>query len=433
MFRYIALTTILFAVMLSGTTSADSRSLLVVNGLGETLDRADLDSGTVTQNVATLGLFPNDVLVRGDRVCVINSGSDEIQLLDRTSFSSQGAVFLGGGRNPWSGAFLSDDTLYITNFVTSSLSKINLATQSVIAEIPVGDAVASDSPEGILIKDRRAFICLTSFDALFNYDDGKLEVYDLDADTLLKVVDMGINPQWLAEGYDGFLYIVATGNFADIEGWLYKFDPVALAKVDSLFIGGTPGSIAITKQGVAFLAAGGFGGRLNDAGKLPIWRGQGRRPEATADALAGGIIYTVDLNAWQLLHGPANPLETGFGVLDVVTVSDSTVATANFDSDTVTEIDSAGTILQTFPVGDGPTALAKSPACFITKGDADCNGTLSIGDAVFIISYIFGGGPESPVAGAADADCSGAVSIGDAVYLINFIFGGGPLCGECAD
>jgi hypothetical protein len=78
-----------------------------------------------------------------------------------------------------------------------------------------------------------------------------------------------------------------------------------------------------------------------------------------------------------------------------------------------------------------------SPNHFFTAldhicGDSDGNETVSIGDAVFIINYIFGGGPAPNSLEAADSDCSGAVSIGDAVYIINFIFGGGPApCSAC--
>jgi len=65
-------------------------------------------------------------------------------------------------------------------------------------------------------------------------------------------------------------------------------------------------------------------------------------------------------------------------------------------------------------------------------GDADGSNSVSIGDAVFIINYIFGGGPPPVPLLGADADCSGGVSIGDAVYLINFIFGGGSApCAAC--
>ncbi len=70
--------------------------------------------------------------------------------------------------------------------------------------------------------------------------------------------------------------------------------------------------------------------------------------------------------------------------------------------------------------------------CDYICGDADGGGTISIGDAVYIINYIFGGGPAPDPVEAADADCSGAVSIGDAVFIINFIFGGGAApCSTC--
>ncbi len=72
------------------------------------------------------------------------------------------------------------------------------------------------------------------------------------------------------------------------------------------------------------------------------------------------------------------------------------------------------------PTAPGPHGLmAQTCDC----GDADGSTAISIGDAVFIINYIFGGGP-TPCNG--DADGNGTVSIGDAVHLINFIFGGGP-------
>lgn len=65
------------------------------------------------------------------------------------------------------------------------------------------------------------------------------------------------------------------------------------------------------------------------------------------------------------------------------------------------------------------------PGEVILPGDFDLTGTISIGDAVALINYIFGGGtsPENVMIG--DVDCSGGVSIGDAVRLINYIFGGG--------
>ena len=65
-------------------------------------------------------------------------------------------------------------------------------------------------------------------------------------------------------------------------------------------------------------------------------------------------------------------------------------------------------------------------------GDADGSGSVTISDAVFLINYIFSGGPAPDPLLSGDADCSSNVNISDAVYLINYIFGGGTApCAAC--
>lgn len=65
-------------------------------------------------------------------------------------------------------------------------------------------------------------------------------------------------------------------------------------------------------------------------------------------------------------------------------------------------------------------------------GDAEGNQVVNISDAVYLINYIFAGGPAPSPLLAGDADCSQAISISDAVFLINYIFAGGPQpCAAC--
>jgi len=59
------------------------------------------------------------------------------------------------------------------------------------------------------------------------------------------------------------------------------------------------------------------------------------------------------------------------------------------------------------------------------RGDADQSNNIDIGDVVFLVDYIFAGGPEPPLY-SGDADASGAIDISDPVYLIGYIFAGGP-------
>lgn len=67
-----------------------------------------------------------------------------------------------------------------------------------------------------------------------------------------------------------------------------------------------------------------------------------------------------------------------------------------------------------------------------TCGDANADDIVNISDAVYIITYIFGGGPEPMPYLAGDVNCDEIVNISDAVYLIAYIFGGGPEpCADC--
>lgn len=55
-------------------------------------------------------------------------------------------------------------------------------------------------------------------------------------------------------------------------------------------------------------------------------------------------------------------------------------------------------------------------------GDADGSGNANISDAVYIISFIFLGGPEPVTACGGDADGNGFVNVSDAIWLIRYIF-----------
>jgi len=75
------------------------------------------------------------------------------------------------------------------------------------------------------------------------------------------------------------------------------------------------------------------------------------------------------------------------------------------------------------------------PMCNILIGDANGSMGLDIDDVVYLIAYIFSGGPPpTPYAVASgDATCDCVVDIDDVVYLIAYIFSGGPPPCSCTD
>jgi hypothetical protein len=66
-------------------------------------------------------------------------------------------------------------------------------------------------------------------------------------------------------------------------------------------------------------------------------------------------------------------------------------------------------------------------------GDANGDGPVNVSDAVWVINYVFIGGPEPfPVLACGDANTDGAVNVSDAVYIIEYTFQGGPDPGDCS-
>ncbi|MFH1892179.1 MAG: hypothetical protein ABIK83_05785 [Candidatus Zixiibacteriota bacterium] len=65
-------------------------------------------------------------------------------------------------------------------------------------------------------------------------------------------------------------------------------------------------------------------------------------------------------------------------------------------------------------------------------GDADGLSMIDLDDVVYLIAYIFVGGPAPIPLVAGDADCLSGIDLDDVVYLIAYIFVGGPApCSQC--
>jgi outer membrane protein assembly factor BamB len=65
-------------------------------------------------------------------------------------------------------------------------------------------------------------------------------------------------------------------------------------------------------------------------------------------------------------------------------------------------------------------------------GDANFDGIVNVSDIVYLIAFIFAGGPEPEPELAGDADCNGILNVTDAVHMVTYIFAGGPPpCDDC--
>jgi len=63
------------------------------------------------------------------------------------------------------------------------------------------------------------------------------------------------------------------------------------------------------------------------------------------------------------------------------------------------------------------------------RGDPNSDGKKTVSDVIYLINYLFKGGPAPDPVSLGDANCDDKVTVSDVIYLINYLFkGGDPPC-----
>jgi hypothetical protein len=60
------------------------------------------------------------------------------------------------------------------------------------------------------------------------------------------------------------------------------------------------------------------------------------------------------------------------------------------------------------------------------RGDTNGDGIIDLGDLVYLINFLYKGGPAPDALTVGDCNCDGVVDIGDVIFLINYLFRDGP-------
>ena len=60
-------------------------------------------------------------------------------------------------------------------------------------------------------------------------------------------------------------------------------------------------------------------------------------------------------------------------------------------------------------------------------GDANVDQNVNVTDAIYLVNYLFKGGPAPVPVQGSDVNGDGQVNVGDVIYLINYLFKGGPV------
>ncbi|MDD3095720.1 MAG: YncE family protein [Candidatus Neomarinimicrobiota bacterium] len=326
----IMLTVILTVIAFSGCdwfkppytppTGADANvAVYVLNSGSTSISVIDLEEDSVYNNVATVGTWPNQLVFHDGKLYCVNSGSNNITIYDVSTWEAETPIALGIGHNPMNMVIYDDATAYVSCSVSNKVLKIDLDSKTVVREMKAGVGCT-----GIAIANAKVYAANTGYISWDQpYMTGTVTVFNAVNGDSIKTIEVATNPQAIGVAGDGKLHVAAAGNWFDIPGAISVIDPETDAVSATYPVGSTPGSIAIDE--------------VNNVAYCGIW-GAGALAYNTA---TGTVVDEVFAG-----HG-------GSGVLsfDGIWISD-------WDADMVYKYNSEGTAVDSFLVGDSPSALA---------------------------------------------------------------------------
>lgn len=239
--------------LLSGAAFAQVPfSAYVVNALGENLSMINLETHSVNPNAAALGLYPNQVAIRGEKAYLVISGLNEIRALDLATFATLQTFDTGAGSNPWEIEFINDELAAVSLLFTNQVIFLNLQSGQAVQTVTVGNG-----PEGLLYSDGYLYVANSGFNGS-GFDPGTVSVIDV-SDYSQNTISVGINPQSLDKDSQGNIVAACSGDYVSVGGQMDVIDPLSLQVIHSVPAGAVITAVAVSPEDRAYLATSGFG------------------------------------------------------------------------------------------------------------------------------------------------------------------------------
>jgi len=304
-------------------TTKTATAVYVLNAIGTTISVIDLESGDVTNDVATTGTWPNQVVYRNGKVYCVNSGSNNIQIFNAETWAEETPIDLGDGHNPMNMVFKDDNTAYVACSVSNTVLKVDISNKTVSKEISTGVGTTD-----ILYLNGMLYATNTAFDGSnYTYGQGTVSVIDASSDAVTKTINVSKNPQEIAVDGAGMIHVACSGDYGATPGGANVIDPATNKVTKTLVTGSTPGLLAIsTPDNLAYLGVWGM----------------------------GAIVYNTSTMA--VSHDTSNYF-LGKGGTGLLTDPDGNIFISVWDDDQVVKCDKDGTVLATYDVGDSPSSL----------------------------------------------------------------------------
>jgi hypothetical protein len=245
--KYLFLLLLSLSFFLTPLLAQIPASAYVVNALGENLSVINLLNHTVNLNAEPLGLFTNQVALRGERAYIINSGENEIQVIDLVTLNTLHNVHLGTGTNPWAMDFVNENIAAVSLLFTNQVKFMNVHTGQVVQTVSVGTG-----PEGIVFSGGKVYVANSGFNGA-GYDPGTVSVINV-SNYSVNTIAVGLNPQGLAKDSQGNIVVACSGDYVSVDGEINVIDSISQQVVHSVPAGMPITGVAVSGADKAYFS-----------------------------------------------------------------------------------------------------------------------------------------------------------------------------------
>jgi YVTN family beta-propeller protein len=298
----------------------------IVNGKAQTLSVLDVGKSDMKNDVLGIGKWTADIKVAGDKAYVVNTGDNNVQIIDLASLKQTGLINTGDNTGPERIAFGDGNKAYISCLYTNSVKAVDVSSQKVTKDIPVGVG-----PMGVAVASKKAYVCNSAYDFASNsYGKGTVSVIDSSTDKVTKTLDVGTDPSE-AVAVGSKVIILCFGNYTDVMGKLCIIDSTT-DTVKTIDLGTTPSGVAVSPKNVAYITT--FGG-----------------------------LISVDITSGNMIHDAGSPLKDFAGGSGIAFSKDGNayICVADWEgggNDKVLVMDASEKLIATYKAGGGASIVA---------------------------------------------------------------------------
>jgi len=301
------------------------------------------EENEISNDILSVGKWPNHIIEKSGVLYIVNSGNNNVQMINAETNENIGSVELSAYSNPMRAA-ISNRKLYVTNSYGTGVDVYDLDKDSLytIAITGVPDSCKNGGTDAIISKGAKVFVGVKNvkYDEFWNavYGDEYIIMIDAVNDSVYATFEAGVNIADMLINDENELHVLSTGNRSDIGGFVRVFDLNAInfdyySQVD---LGSQPGSFVMNGEGMVYVGISG----LN-----PDWSG------------FGGIMKYNSINN-EIINGSDSLIYTssGSGIMDICVDGYGKIYAPLFDDNELVVLanDEVDTVLTT---GNGPQGM----------------------------------------------------------------------------